>query len=472
LELLKRKSKSRTDPIDWNPKSINMTQEVVGEMEEYLTQYYEKHKKSEQAWQKARRVLPLGVGSNVRGFSPFPFFIKESRGAKVWDIDGNEYIDCQLAYGPLMVGHAHPKLIAAIQDQMSKGSVYAMPYEKQYEAIQELQKRFPVMEMLRFGNSGTEVTMHAIRAARGYTGKDKIIKLEGGYHGPHDYALWSIHPQAGQTGPERHPSVVKMSEGVPACVGDTVIVVPYNNIEALEYAVRKYEGEIAAFILEPVMGNSTCILPRDGYLKKVRQITQKENIVLIFDEVITGCRVAYGGATEYFKVNPDMITLSKAIGGGYSVAAFGGKREIMQLIENQVAHYGTYNANPIGITAVVTTLRDILTPEATKKLIAKSDEVFAEMDGILKKSGVAAQLAHIGAMGSIAFTDEDVKDYRTMLSMSKELWHKFFINMLNKGVIMIGGDPTETIFFSVQHTDEDYEKILTCFKETVNTLQA
>ena len=441
-------------------------------MEEYLKQYYENHKKSEQAWQKARRIMPSGVGSNIRAFSPFPFFVRESKGSKVWDIDGNEYIDCQLAYGPLMVGHAHPALIAAVEDQLSKGTTYAMPYEKQYEAIQQLQKRFPVLEMVRFGNSGTEVTMHAIRAARGYTGKDKIIKLEGGYHGPHDYALWSIHPKKGQVGPEKLPSVVRMSEGVPACVADTVIVVPYNNIEALEYAVRKYEGQIAAFILEPVMANSTCILPRDGYLEKVREVTQKENIVLIFDEIITGCRVAYGGATEYFGVDPDMITLSKAIGGGFSVAAFGGKQEIMSLIENQVAHYGTYNANPIGITAVLTTMRDILTPEATKTLIAKSDQVFSEMGNILKKSGVAAQLVHIGAMGSIAFTDQDVKDYRTMLSMNKETWHKFFITMLNKGVLMIGGDPTETIFFSVQHSDEDYDIILKSLKETVGTLKA
>jgi len=441
-------------------------------MENYIREYVEKHQKSQEAWETARKVTPLGVGSNVRAFKPFPFFVKNSLGSKVYDIDDNEYIDCQLAYGPLMVGHVHPELAKAVKEQIDNGSVYAMPYKKQHEAIRLLQERFPLMEMVRFGNSGTEVTMHAIRAARGYTGKNKIIKLEGGYHGPHDYALWSIHPHVGQVGPARTPTVVPMSDGVPECVGDTVIVVPYNDIDALEYIVRKHEGEIAAFILEPVMGNSTCILPKDGYLEKVREITCREGIVLIFDEVITGCRVSYGGATEYFGVTPDMITLSKAIGGGYSIAAFGGKKEIMELIENSVAHYGTYNGNPIGVTAIITTLGKILTREATKKLITKSDDVFKEMTNIIKKSGVQAQLEHIGAMGSLVFTDvkDKVTDYRSMLSMDRDVWHKFFITMLNKGVIMIGGDPTETIFFSVQHTDEDYEKILAAFESTLKSI--
>jgi glutamate-1-semialdehyde 2,1-aminomutase len=327
------------------------------------------------------------------------------------------------------------------------------------------------MEMVRFGNSGTEVTMHAIRVARGYTGKDKIIKLEGGYHGPHDYALWSSHPPLGQVGPARLPSSVQMSAGIPKCLAGTIIVIPFNDIEALEYAVRKYEGEIAAFILEPVMGNATLILPKKGYLEKVREITERENIVLIFDEIITGCRVSYEGASGHYKVKPDMITLSKAIGGGFSIAAFGGKKAIMeQLQAGTVAHFGTYNANPIGITACLTTLRDILTPEATKTLISKSDKVFEAMREIIKETGVPAQLQHVGAMGCVAFTDTEVVDYRTMATADSSAWHKFFITMLNKGVIMIGANPTETIFFSVQHTDGDYDQILGRFRETLKTL--
>jgi glutamate-1-semialdehyde 2,1-aminomutase len=312
--------------------------------------------------------------------------------------------------------------------------------------------------------------MHAIRVARGYTGKSKIIKLEGGYHGAQDYALWSIHADKGKLGPEMAPSVVPVSEGVPTCVGSTVISVPYNNIEALEHLVRKYEGEIAAFILEPIMANSSVILPRDNYLQKVREIANKENIVLIFDEVITGCRVSYGGASGLYNVQPDLITLSKAIGGGYPVAAFGGKREIMQVIESGVANFGTYNGNPLGVTAMITTLRDILTPDATEKLIGDTTSVFQELKSILKEQGVPAQVVQVGAMASITFTDQDVKDYRTMLTMNKKVWHKFFISMLNRGVIMIGADPTETIFFSVQHTKTDYEEVIDKFRDTIKTL--
>lgn len=439
-------------------------------MEDYEKEYIEKHQKSKKAWEKQKKVMPLGVGSNVRAISPYPFFVKEAKGSKIWDIDGNEYIDCQLTYGPMLVGHQHPVVMEAVKEQLAKGTLYAIPFEKQLLAIKELQKRFPCMEMVRFGNSGTEVTMHATRVARGYTGKEKVIKLEGGYHGPQDYALWSIHPSLGKTGPLRAPSVVPASEGVPRCVQDTVITVPFNNIEALEHAVQKYEGEIAAFILEPVMGNSSVILPKKGYLEEVRKITEKENIVLIFDEVITGCRVAYGGATELYNVTPDMITLSKAIGGGFSVAAFGGKKEIMETIEGKVAHYGTYNANPIGVTACLATLRDVLTPEATKTLIDKSTKEFNAMKDIVEDTGVKAQLNHVGAMGGLIFTDKEVVDYRTMATCDRAMWHKFMLTMLNKGVIMIGGDPTETIFFSVQHEDDDYEKVLEKFEETLKIL--
>jgi len=439
-------------------------------MEAHLEEYYEKHQKSLAAWEKASKVIPCGTGSNIRAYAPFPFFVKESKGSKVWDIDGNEYIDCQIAMGPIMVGHANPILINAVKDQIEKGTMYAMPHEKTYVAIQELQKRYPAMEMVRFANSGAEATMHSLRVARGYTGKEKIIKLEGGYHGAQDYALFSIHPDKGKMGPARLPSLVPESEGVPKAVGESVIIVPFNNIEALKYAIRKYEGEIAAFILEPVMANSSVILPEEGYLEEVRKITQEEGIVLIFDEVITGCRVSYGGATEYYNVSPDLICLSKAIGGGYSIAAFGGKSEVMGVIEGKVAHYGTHNANPLGITALLTTLRDILTPETTQSLIDKTSYMFEEMSKIVKKTGVQAKLVNIGAMGGVAFSTKDVKDYRSWLYHNEKVWHKFFITMLNKGVIMIGADATETIFFSIAHTDEDYAKVLKAFEETLEDL--
>lgn len=316
-----------------------------------------------------------------------------------------------------------------------------------------------------------EVTMHSLRLARAYTGKDRIIKLEGGYHGAHDHGLWSVHPSIRKAGAARLPSSVPTSAGIPTCLSETILVVPFNDTEALEYVLQKYEGEIAAFILEPVMGNATVVLPRKGYLQQVRTITEKENIVLIFDKIITGCRVSYGGASAHHNVKPDMITLSKATGGGFSIAAFGGKRAIMeQLEERTVAHFGTYNANPIGITACLTALRDILTPEATRTLIDKCNKVFEAMAEIIEEEGVAAQLKHVSTMGGIAFTDNEVTDYRSMATADYSVWHKFFLTMLNKGVIMMGVDPTEAIFFSVQHSRRDYDQILERFRETIKTL--
>lgn len=439
-------------------------------MEKYIEDFCSSHQKSKVMYEKAKQRLPLGVASNIRAYAPYPMFIDRSSGSKVWDIDGNEYIDCQLAYGPVMVGHNNPILSKATKAQIDNGVTWAMPHEKEAMVAELLHERFPCIEMVRYACSGTEATMHAIRVARAYTGKEKIIKLEGGYHGAHDAALWSIHTDLGKAGPAEAPTSAPMSKGLPSCLKNTVVPVPFNSISALEKAIKDNAGEIAAFILEPVMTNSALILPRDNYLQKVREITKRENIVLIFDEVISGCRASYGGATEVYGVQPDLITLSKAIGGGYPISAFGGKREIMQEIQQGTYHAGTFNGNPLSLTAALVTLRDILTRDATEKLIKKSDQMFKEMKSIIDKAGVPNCMANLGAMGSLTFTDVDMKDYRGMATGSFETWHKFFITMLNKGVIMIGGDPTETIFFSMMHTDDDYAKILKAFEETVNTL--
>ena len=412
----------------------------------------------------------MGVTSNIRANKPFPFFVEKAGGSKVWDIDGNEYIDCQCSFGPTMIGHNHPVLSKAVIEQIGKGVDYAIPYENERVVAELLRERYPFMDMVRFSCSGTEGTMHALRVARAYTAKDKIIKLEGGFHGAHDSVLWSIHPDVAQAGPADAPTSVCMSAGAPSCLADTVITVPFNDIEALERAIAANKGQIAAFILEPIMANSTVILPKENYLDKVRAITTRENIVLIFDEVICGARVSYHGAAGKVGVTPDLVVVSKAIGGGYPISAFGGKREIMQHIEVDTEHCGTFGGNPLSICAAKTVLGKILTKEATESLIKKADKTFEEMKGMLKKAGVTSRLKHIGAMGSINFGITEVNNYRDMAKQDSDMWFKFYISMLNRGVIMQGGDATETIFFSLQHTDEDFEKILTAFKATVETL--
>lgn len=439
-------------------------------MEKYLQEYCDRNPTSKKLFERAQKVFPFGVTSNIRSYKPFPMFAERANGSKVWDVDGHELIDCQLAFCPMMVGYNHPVLTKALKDELDRGGTHwAIPHVKEIEAAEAIRDRYPFAETVRFSCSGTEATMHAVRIARAYTRKDKIIKLEGGYHGAHDSLLWSIYPDVGKIGPAYAPTPVPVSTGIPSNMKENIITVPYNNIEALEYAIKKNQGEIAGFILEPAMANISVVLPEDNYLQKVREITKRENIVLIFDEVITGCKIGYGGGAEYFGVEPDMVTLSKAIGGGFPVSAVGGKKEIMAEIEKGCYHAGNFGGNPLGMTALVTTMRDILTREATDTLIKKSEAAFEEMDSILKKSGIPHYFQHIGSIAGLLFTDEKVHDYRSMASQDYDMWHKFYITMLNKGVIMIGAEPTEDISFSVQHTDEDFEKVLKAFKETIDT---
>lgn len=439
-------------------------------MERYLEEYIAGHPKSYQMYEEAKKLLPLGVTSNIRAHKPFPFFVERTGGARVWDIDGNEYIDCQLAYGPTMVGHDHPLLSAAVKKQIDKGVTYGIPHAAEAAVARLIRERFPFVDMVRYSCSGTEATMHAIRLARAFTGREKIIKLEGGFHGAQDHALWSIHPELSAAGPSQAPVSVVNSRGVPACLQELTVIVPFNDIPALEKAVHDNRGQIAGFILEPVMANSSVILPRDNYLQQIRDITAREDIVLIFDEVITGCRASWGGASGYYGVAPDLIALAKAIGGGYPLSVIGGREDIMRTIENGAAHWGTYGGNPLSLCAAETVLRDILTPEATEAVCDKTGRAFDEMRGMLKRAGITAFAENIGAMGSICFGVEDVKDYRDMCRFDADMWFKFFITMLNNGVIMIGADPTETIFFSVQHTDDDIDLVLRAFEKTVNTL--
>lgn len=440
-------------------------------MEKYLQEYCDRNPTSKKLFERAQKVFPFGVTSNIRAYKPFPFFAERANGSKVWDVDGHELIDCQLAFCPMMVGYNHPVLSKALKDEIDNGGTHwAIPHVKEIEAAEAIKDRYPFVDIVRYSCSGTEATMHACRIARAYTGKDMMIKLEGGYHGAHDSLLWSIYPDPGKIGPATEPTPVPVSTGLPSNMKENIITIPYNNIEALENAVNKYRGKIAGFIMEPIMANISVVLPEDGYLKKVREITKREKIILIFDEVITGVKVGYGGGAEWAGVEPDMVTLSKAIGGGLPVSAVGGRKEIMSVLENGCYHAGNFGGNPLGMTAVVTTLRDILTREVTDKLIKKSEVAFNEMESILKKSGVPHHFAHVGTIGGLLFTDEKVRDYRGMATQNYDMWHKFYITMLNKGVIMIGAEPTEDISFSVQHTDDDFEKVIKAFKETIDTL--
>lgn len=307
---------------------------------------------SKALYERSIKHIPGGVNSPVRFFRPYPFFTSHASGSKLYDVDGNVYIDYCLAYGPLFLGHAHPDVIAAVNQQLQKGTVYGTPSEAEVELAETVSDIVPCVESLRLVNSGTEATMHAIRLARGYTGKDKIIKFEGCYHGAHDSVLVNAGSDGSIFG-------VPSSLGVTEAVAKNTIVLPFNNVELLEEVVNKNREEISAVIVEPVVGNAGVILPKENYLQNLRKITKENGILLIFDEVITGFRLSLGGAQEYFGVEPDLITYGKILGGGFPMGAYGGKKNIMENVAplGKVYQAGTMSGNPISVTAGLATLR-------------------------------------------------------------------------------------------------------------------
>jgi glutamate-1-semialdehyde 2,1-aminomutase len=442
--------------------------------EETVKIYTARTPKSKKMWEDAKEAIPSGVGSSVRYFEPYPFFIDRAEGSRVWDVDGNEYIDFIMGYGINIAGHAHPAIVNAVKEQIEKGSAYTMPHEKSFLYIKELLRRFPIMDIFQFANSGTEATMHAIRVARSYTGKDKIVKIEGCYHGCHDYVIVSVWPPIAKAGPKWAPTPVIESEGLPPDTAKNTLVAPYNNIEAMENLFKKHEGEIAAVILEPIMLNAGPILPKKGYLKDLRKLTEGYNIVLIFDEVKTGCRVAPGGASELYKIEPDMITLAKAIGGGLPLAAFGGKKEIMESLYSpeRTWHAGTYCANPLSVSAGLACLTKVMTNEAYRYITDRGDELLKGVEDMVEDTGVTAKVRGIGPVGYIFFTDVEPVDYRTATTVDIEKTREFWFNMFNKGILPWSPSPLDEWYVSVAHTKNDITETIETSGEVLRKVKA
>src|SRR5450759_73185 len=345
--------------------------------------------KSKALFERAKKILPGGVNSPVRAFAPYPFFVECAQGSKMYDADGKAYVDYCMAYGALLLGHAYPEIMDAVKNQLAKGTLYGAPTEREVEFAELIQKASPCMEMLRLVNSGTEATMHAIRVARGYTARKKIIKFEGCFHGSHDSVLVKAGSGATSFGAPN-------SLGIPEETTRNTIVLPYNDVEALEATVKLEGNDIAAVIVEPVLANVGLILPKPDYLNYLRKLTSEYGIVLIFDEIITGFRLALGGAQESFKVKPDMAPLCKVLGGGFPLAAFGGKKEIMQNVSpvGKVYQAGTFSGNPVSATAGFTIL-NILSKKKNEiypKLAKNCQELKKALSDLAVTHKVSAQV--------------------------------------------------------------------------------
>jgi glutamate-1-semialdehyde 2,1-aminomutase len=461
----------------------------IGEREEAA--YRERTPRSASLHERAKRALPLGVASSFQVYDPHPLFMTDARGSRIWDADGNEYTDFDMAFGVLAAGHSHPLLAEALRYRIANGTCYTFPVEDSITLAEEIKERFGA-DLVRFSNSGTEATMDAVRVARGYTGREKLIKFEGGYHGHHDDVLQSIQPPRELMGDPTAPNTVPASAGIPHSRMAETIVAPYNQPDALEAILDAHRGEIAAILIEPVQFNIGVVPPLPGYLERVRELATAHGAVLIFDEVKTGVVLAYGGATEHFGVQPDLFCLAKSIGGGIPIGAFGGRREVMGVIEQlpepgtsgsgidrstipggatRVAHLGTFNGNPLSMAAGLVTLKQILTRDAYPELHRLGDRLTAGCQAVLDEFELPGYAINVGPKGCVMFTPQRVTNYRDFIGLDTELWTAFFFFLANRGILLPPG-PDDQWTLSVQHSEEEIDQQVETFRDFARELTA
>ena len=434
-----------------------------------LARYAERTKGSETANQRARKVLPLGVPSSFQAYDPHPVVVRSAKGAHMWDVDDNKYVDYNMGFGALFSGHMHPAVRSAIENQLEDGTLFVTPSEQNAEVAELLGARYG-LPMWRFTNSGTEATMDAIRVARGATGRDKIVKVEGGYHGHHDEVMISMKPPLDKAGPADAPIPYPATAGVTkAVLGDTGVV-PYNDPDALERALKN--RDVACFIVEPVMENIGICLPQPGYLQAVREITERYGTLLIFDEVKTGITAGWSGATGALGVTPDLVALAKSIGGGLPLGAFGGKREYMdQITSGRVIHLGTYNGNPLCMAAARAVLADVCTPEATTSTILRNTRLVDACNEIIEDAGLPGHTIQFGAKGCVTWAPEPIRNYRDYKATDFDLAFAQWIHGINRGILLPPG-LDEQWLISIMHSEADALVYAEVFADFVAQLTA
>ncbi len=439
-------------------------------LQQEINSYEKRTPRSKAAHARAESRLPLGVASNYRAYDPYPIFVRDGRGGHIHDIDGNEYLDFNLCFGALMAGHCHPAVVKAVQAKLGTGTMFGMPHDLEWELAEEICQRFPV-EMVRFSNSGTECTMHAVRLARAATARDRIIKMEGGYHGLHDSVLVSLKPKASEIGDPNFPTSVPGGSGIPKATVQNTLIAQFNDVAGVERLFAKYPGEIAAIIIEPIMMNVGILMPADGYLQALREITKKNGALLIFDEVKTGAKLAYGGACEYFNVKPDIVCLAKSIGGGFSLAAFASTRQVMgQISDHKVFHGGTYNTNPVAMAAGLATFREVLTKDAYTRVAKLNKKLLDGYNKEISKTGLNAYVIGAGSNGALMFFDKPIRNYRDWLNADSELWRHYWFAMVNRGVMAQPYWWDEQWTISVAHTEADIDRHIATFAEIAPAL--
>ncbi|MCJ0930716.1 glutamate-1-semialdehyde 2,1-aminomutase [Virgibacillus halodenitrificans] len=419
------------------------------------------------AYKEAVDLMPGGVNSPVRAFKSVgmsPIFMESGKGSKIVDIDGNEYIDYVLSWGPLILGHTDDRVVEKLKSVAEKGTSFGAPTKLENELAKLVIDRVPSIEMVRMVNSGTEATMSALRLARGYTGRDKILKFEGNYHGHGDSLLIKAGSGVATLG-------LPDSPGVPESIAKNTITVPYNDMESVRYAFENYGEDLAAVIVEPVSGNMGVVPQKDDFLKELREITEANGTVLIFDEVMTGFRVGYNCAQGHFGVTPDLTCLGKVIGGGLPVGAYGGKREIMEKVAPTGSIYqaGTLSGNPLAMTAGYETLR-ALNEESYKEINKKVDKLINGFKQASEEFHIPLQINRAGSMVGVFFTNEEVINYETAQTSNLDYFAQYYRNMIEEGVFLPPSQ-FEGLFLSTAHTDADIEKTVKAIRNAFSKIE-
>ena len=424
-----------------------------------------KHRASIEYKQVVARTVAGGVASSWQDSPPHAIFIDHGQGNRLWDIDGNEYVDYHLGYGAMVVGHAHPKVVEAVERQMARGSHFAQPTKDLDVVGENLADRFG-LPLWRFCNSGTEATLEAARLMRAVTGRDMLIKIEGTYHGHHDSLMLSVMPDPDLMGPREHPASLPQTPGIPQAFADLVRVVPFNGPAEVERAFAENEGKIAGMIVEPAMMNCGVILPEPGYLAAVKDICHRNGALFAFDEVKTGATIAYGGAVEAFGVRPDIVTLAKAIGGGLPCGAIGATGEAFApVVSGEMDMAGTFNGNPLTMAASRATLTEILTGDAYAHLNHIHGRLAEGCSAVIEKFRLPAYVTGVGAKGSVIYSATPVREYRDTMAIDERVTYLAWLFQQNRGVFKSPWSKVETWTTSVWHTDEDVARYVGNFEE-------
>ena len=439
-------------------------QKIASLTEAQNEQFRNRTPASARTYERALGVMPGGVPSSFQANDPWPVYLSRGKGSRVWDVDDNEYVDFHNGFGVMCIGHANPEVGAAVKAQVDEGTHFAAPTDGSIAVGEELKRRFGLPQW-RFTNSGTESTMDAVHLARGITGRDTILKIEGSYHGHHDAVMVSVYPPLEALGARDEPVSVPSGGGLPKALTELTRAVPFNDADALEAALEKIGDQVAGLIMEPAMMNINIIPPREGYLERVRELTAAHGVKLIFDEVKTGCTISPGGATARFGVVPDMITLAKASCGGYPGGAIGMTDELAAIVaDGTVSQYGTFNGNPLVMAAAEATLTKVLTDDVYERFEQTNQRLLDGCQQIIDNFGLPAYTEGLGAKGCVVFSPERLYEYRDYLTkVDEELSRLAWLYHMNHGIFMTPGTEEEWTL-SIAHSDEDLQSYLDAFE--------